>query len=243
MFDAVEVRNLKQACVEKLRGAILAGNFATGERLPSERDLASRLGVSRPVVHEAMVDLARAGLVQIKPRSGNYVRDYRRDGSIGLLNSLLEWNEWEMSLEMLEAVLAVWVVLEGECARLAVQFCSAAGLTYLKRLVEGGPGLVSEGTAALVEYDFCFLQGVAQASGNFVFPIVLNSFRETHMFMASKFFRAFAGSTAVEEVFRFHRGIVLAIEFGNTERARDLIVETLRERARYLRELDAENYN
>ena len=48
--------------------------FATGERLPPERDLARRLGVSRPVVREAMVALEIAGLVEVRTGSGSYVR-------------------------------------------------------------------------------------------------------------------------------------------------------------------------
>ena len=68
---------------------VLSNQLPVGELLPSERELALQMGVSRPVVHDGLMDLASKGLVTIKPRVGTYVNDYRKEGSIAMLSTLI----------------------------------------------------------------------------------------------------------------------------------------------------------
>jgi len=56
-----------------LRDAIDRGDYAPGQRLPSERDLVVRYGVSRPTLREAMICLEAHGLIDIQQGSGAYV--------------------------------------------------------------------------------------------------------------------------------------------------------------------------
>lgn len=79
-FQAIETQRLYQQVAEQIGALIRRGEFAPGHRLPPERDLARSLGVSRPVVREAMVALEIAGLVEVRTGSGAYVRAPRRDG-------------------------------------------------------------------------------------------------------------------------------------------------------------------
>lgn len=58
----------------QIEGRIRSGDFAVGERLPGEIDLARELGVSRPTVREALIALEIAGQVEIRGGSGSYVR-------------------------------------------------------------------------------------------------------------------------------------------------------------------------
>lgn len=59
--------------VEHLQGLILQGNLKSGERLPSQRDLAEQLGVSRPSLREALTVLETKGLVTVRAGSGVFV--------------------------------------------------------------------------------------------------------------------------------------------------------------------------
>lgn len=65
-------QTLREIAVARLRGAIIAGRFASGTRLV-ERTLCDQLGVSRSVVREAIRYLEAEGLVEIAPRSGPMV--------------------------------------------------------------------------------------------------------------------------------------------------------------------------
>lgn len=69
----VENRRLYRQIADQIEALIAAGEFAPGDRLPPERDLAAKLGVSRATVREAMIALELAGLVDIRIGSGIYV--------------------------------------------------------------------------------------------------------------------------------------------------------------------------
>jgi DNA-binding FadR family transcriptional regulator len=64
---------LYQQVADKIANLIHAGKFTVGTRLPPERDLAARFGVSRPTVREALVALEIARLVEVRTGSGAYV--------------------------------------------------------------------------------------------------------------------------------------------------------------------------
>lgn len=74
----IAASRLYQRIAETLAGLIDAGGFSAGERLPAERDLARRLGVSRTSLREALSALELEGYVQIRVGSGVYVRARRR---------------------------------------------------------------------------------------------------------------------------------------------------------------------
>ncbi|MGZ5403590.1 MAG: FadR/GntR family transcriptional regulator [Nocardioides sp.] len=70
----VRGRHAFEACVEQLATAIRLGVYPTGSGLPPERELATRLGVSRATLREAMAALRQAGLVQTtRGRTGGTV--------------------------------------------------------------------------------------------------------------------------------------------------------------------------
>lgn len=74
----VENRRLYRQIADQIEGLIGAGEFAPGDRLPPERDLAAKLGVSRATVREAMIALELGGLVDIRIGSGIYVTATRK---------------------------------------------------------------------------------------------------------------------------------------------------------------------
>ena len=69
----VETRRLYLQIADKLRDLIQQQGFAPNGRLPSERELAQTLGVSRPSVREALVALELEGRVEIRMGSGVYI--------------------------------------------------------------------------------------------------------------------------------------------------------------------------
>ncbi|QND51639.1 FadR family transcriptional regulator [Phyllobacterium sp. 628] len=77
MFAAIQPRRLYRQVADQIRKLIEKGEFAVGERLPGERELAEQLAVSRPTIREALIALEVEGLVHIRMGSGIYVTQQR----------------------------------------------------------------------------------------------------------------------------------------------------------------------
>jgi DNA-binding FadR family transcriptional regulator len=72
-IQTIESQRLYRQIADQLSALIASGEFTVGQRLPSERDLATSLGVSRPSVREALIALEVAGRVEVRVGSGIYV--------------------------------------------------------------------------------------------------------------------------------------------------------------------------
>lgn len=75
MFKAVSLNRVSQAIVEQVKLLMRQGRLKPGDRLPSERELCERFGVSRVTVREALRVLEAGGLVDIRvgARGGAFV--------------------------------------------------------------------------------------------------------------------------------------------------------------------------
>ena len=74
-FEPVQQEKLSQSVVRQIEGLILRGILRPGERLPSERELSDRMGVSRPSLREALSNLQDRGLLASRAGAGVFVAD------------------------------------------------------------------------------------------------------------------------------------------------------------------------
>jgi DNA-binding FadR family transcriptional regulator len=147
-----------------------------GDRLPSERDFAERLGVGRNAVREALATLVALRVVDSRPNSGIYLRHMGRDSSFEALvmltglgevptpTEVAETTEVRAHLEVLAVGLACERRSEGDLQRLALI------QQRTERLLAGG------GNIAPLDTEFHI--AVADASHNSVLVRVLNAFYE-----------------------------------------------------------------
>lgn len=88
-WTPVVKRSVAGDVFEQIAGEVLSGELAAGSSLPSERQLAEALGVSRPAVREALQRLSAAGLVSVRQGEATTVLDYRRSAGLEVLPRLL----------------------------------------------------------------------------------------------------------------------------------------------------------
>ncbi|GLQ35240.1 GntR family transcriptional regulator [Amylibacter marinus] len=74
-FQKIEQERIADTVIDQIEGLILRGILRPGERLPSERDLSERLGVSRPSLREAISNLQEKGLLESRASAGIFVGD------------------------------------------------------------------------------------------------------------------------------------------------------------------------
>ena len=125
-IQAIKVQRLYLQVAHQLQELIGAGVFAKGSRLPSERDLATQFGVSRPTIREAMIALEIAGQVDVRSGSGVYVCKQKVQ-SVPLADV-----QAPGPFEILEAR----KLIEGEICALAAERISEAQLQQLQALLD-----------------------------------------------------------------------------------------------------------
>lgn len=154
-LHTVEPTRLYRQIADQIADLIARGEFRVGDRLPSERELATLLGVSRTSVREAIICLEIAGLVDVRVGSGIFVR--RRAAA----SEPVAADDEPGPFELLEAR----ALVEGEIAARAarcVRKRDLAPLTdALERMRTGGEDFASRDAA-----DHAFHMGIAQATGN-----------------------------------------------------------------------------
>ena len=74
-FQKVTPEKLSTSVVKQIELLILRGVLRPGERLPAERELSEKLGVSRPSLREAISELQERGLLTAKAGAGVFVAD------------------------------------------------------------------------------------------------------------------------------------------------------------------------
>ncbi len=73
--------------------AIVHKKWAIGQKLAPERELAETLGITRPTLREVLQRLSRDGWITIRHGKPTIVNDYKNNGGLGILNSLVHFND------------------------------------------------------------------------------------------------------------------------------------------------------
>jgi DNA-binding FadR family transcriptional regulator len=222
-FEPIKIQSLKDACVVRLEQLILSGELKIGEKLPSERDFALRIGVSRPVLHAALVDLDSKGLVQIVPRRGVFVNDFRRSGSLAILGTLLSYHAGDLDPAFTRSLIAMRLLVETETARLAALNCTPHQLVEFRNQLDQEARAVCSDPQILTGLDFSFHLSIAIASGNLIYPLIINSFKGVYTHLTGGFFSRYCGTPVAEAVWLFHAQIVAAFD----QRDPDVAVSTM----------------
>ena len=77
-FEKLVSPSLKDLFINHIEAMILSGELQVGQQLPPERQLAQSMGVSRAVVNSGIAELEHRGFLEVRPRVGTFVTDYRR---------------------------------------------------------------------------------------------------------------------------------------------------------------------
>jgi DNA-binding FadR family transcriptional regulator len=128
-LNIIEPRRLYQAVAEQIAQMIRSDEYGPGDRLPTERDLVRQLGVSRPVIREAMIALEIAELVEVRSGSGVYVCG--RPSQAGMTDPAAVSSEIA-PFDILAARLAV----EGEVAAIAAENATQDDLNEMAAAIE-----------------------------------------------------------------------------------------------------------
>jgi DNA-binding FadR family transcriptional regulator len=145
-------RRLYHSVAKKILKLIETGVFPPGSRLPGERELAEKFGVSRVTIREAEISLQALGHIKIKTGSGVYVQNSKEPDNVVIPDI--------SAFELTEARL----LFESETAALAARDISDETLELLEMHIEVMQNADNEDEAEIADRDFHLT--IATAAGN-----------------------------------------------------------------------------
>ncbi len=168
-LKAIKTGRLGDQVTEQLKQSIFEGEYSEGERLPSEHELMEIFGVSRIVVREAVRNLEKAGLVEIKrgPAGGAFVCPMRHDVLSELVRDTLKLGRINVA-EIMEVRLQVEPIVAGLAARRR----TLKDLEMLEKGISNMPKVKSGNKYVAWNVDFHRL--VARASHNAMYELLVN---------------------------------------------------------------------
>jgi GntR family transcriptional repressor for pyruvate dehydrogenase complex len=174
----------------------------TSDRLPTERDMAARFGVSRSVVREAAKRLELQGLLEIRQGSGMKIVD-KLHKPLSSAVHLLVPDEKKRLIQLTEVRLA----LEPENARHAAERATATELRKLKAAQDRLKNCQDFETQVLADMEFHCL--IAEASGNKIGALLMQSLSDLLQTSLSHGYRLVTKDQAVEDHARILDAILL----------------------------------
>jgi len=177
MFKLIKTKKVYMQVLEQIWDLIRNGKLKPGDKLPPERILAERLGVSRPSVREGIVALEILGLVDSRGGKGNIVKNV--DNSSILKQNLQNLEEEESPFELLEAR----KIIEVDVAGYAAQKTQTEDIASIKHSLDSMREIVDKLSVSKeyekgMEFDREFHISIARATHNAVLLRIVTTLLE-----------------------------------------------------------------
>lgn len=209
--QVVRGKRLVDAVAEAMGEAIITHRLPSGTPLPSERELGEQFGVSRTVIREAVRMMAAKGLIEVRTGSGLRVAEVNDAPA----RESLTWFLRNGGIEY-PKVHEVRTLIEIEMAGIAATRRSEQQLAVLTALHKAFAEALAEDPDTAAKADLEFHMGIARATDNQLFDVILDSISAAMIDVRRDNIKAGAGKLALEQQAR----ILDAIAAGDADRAR-----------------------
>lgn len=132
-IDKISVR---EEFVRGIENKILSGELKVGDRLPTARELCTLMGVSLTSVSTGITELANKGFLEVKPRHGVYVKDYRKEATPETFFAILRYNGGNLNAHEIRSFTETRIAADPLIARLVTERASDTELAELTVLAE-----------------------------------------------------------------------------------------------------------
>ncbi len=203
---------------EMLVTAIVEGDYPPGSTLPGERDLAAQLGVTRPTLREALQRLARDGWLTIHQGKATVVNDFWREGGLNVLSTLVRHN-LPLPPDFIPDLLRVRLAMAPDYTRMAVENDPE---TIGERLHQHT--MLPDTAEAFTAFDWTLQHELTLASGNPIYPLILNGFAALYQKMGLRYFSAKTARAASRD---YYAALLTAFEARDAATAAHLTQEIM----------------
>jgi GntR family transcriptional repressor for pyruvate dehydrogenase complex len=212
---------LYKQVADQIEGLIVGESLCPGDRLPSERQLAAQLGISRTVVREAIRLLSVRGLVEVKPGRGTYIRALSPHDAAAPIALLLKLRQCP---DLLDHVYEVRHMIELEVAGLAAERATDEDHILMEAAIEEMAAHIDD-PDEFITHDLAFHSALAAATHNDLFGVLLNAISG---FWSEAALLAYQVPGAAEDSLNYHRDILRHVKARDPEKARRAMCEHVR---------------
>ncbi|MCS5718498.1 FadR family transcriptional regulator [Herbiconiux sp. CPCC 205763] len=212
----------------KIKDMILRGELAPGDRLPPEKELSERLGLSRSSMREAVKALEVIRVLDVRRGDGTYVTSLEPRLLLEAMSFVVDLHDDDSILDLF----AVRRILEPAAASLAAGRMDGERIELLRRQIAGIDG--SDSVEDLVAHDLEFHAAIVDAAGNSYLSTLIESL-SGHTIRA-RVWRGLTQDNAVARTLSEHAAIVDALEIGDAKLAEALMIAHISGVERWLRQ-------
>ncbi|MER6346319.1 FadR/GntR family transcriptional regulator [Streptomyces sp. NPDC001595] len=217
-----------QRAIERIKEMITEGRLEPGQRLPTERDLAARLGISRSSMREAIRALTVLGVLEARHGSGIYVTRLEAGDLLETFGVVADLSRGERLVELLE----VRRVLESTATALAAARITPDQLAEVERQLTAMNA--TDDPERILAHDLAFHRAIAEAAGNESMAAILEGL-SSRTFRA-RVWRGYQEEGAFDRTRREHAAIHRALAARDPEAARAAAATHVGEVEQWLRE-------
>jgi GntR family transcriptional repressor for pyruvate dehydrogenase complex len=212
---------LPEQVASQIEEMILNESRVPDDKLPSERELSARMGVSRNVVREATRVLLSRGLVEIRPGNGTYIRALSSSDASKPIGRLLRLRSGNTFGRLHE----VRGTLEVEIAGLAAERATPEDIQRLEQALEGQQ-LNSDDPEKFTRFDLEFHSALAAATHNELYSLLLEPITDLLLEFRLAAYE-FDKHHAVEGGLNHHQLLLDTVRAGDAEEARQVMRDHL----------------
>ena len=214
MTGQKEHKKVYEEVMDTIIGRIQAREFNVGDKLPTERQMAEELGVSRPSIREALRALECMGYIRSTVGGGTYISETTAD-NISLSFSAMMLTDKQFAIDIIE----VRKYLEVHMAELAAKNASKAQIARIYKTIHDMLAEVEAGGSG-INGDNLFHVEVARASNNKAFAVMVEICYAL-LFQSPQHQATFKIPRQLETTAEHHMAIFEAIRSGDAEKAKE----------------------
>ncbi len=222
VFQPIRVEKVSEKVAKQIMKLIADGVLKVGDRLPSERDLAERMGVSRTSVREALQQLEAKKIIDIVHGGGSIIKNVTAQDIQKPLELYIEQDKRRvLELAELRAVMEAWA------AREAAKNRTPQEVETIKEYLEE---MEKDLLRGIINYqaDFRYHLEIAAATHNGIYlHIIDNIYNLIHYSIKIHRETVFTEKESQEKILNHHRKIFYGIEKGNPDEAEAAMREHL----------------
>lgn len=205
----IERKKVSELVLEELKKMIKSGEIPLNSKLPTEKELTERFGVSRVPIREALSVLEANGIIESKQGGGNWVKQ------VDLAN-MFENVQFEMvDIQQVHDLLEMRTIIESEAAYLAAGRHQETDIIRLKESLDAFKNVMNDEWSVGYEADFTFHRIVVESAYNPFLTKTMNNLSDLHL-RALKFSleKNLGWAAKRREVYEEHEEIYEAIKQG-----------------------------